>query len=241
MAEPPTSFGTAGSLWTNRSILSPKFIMRYLRNIVLLGFLAICLSLCLLVGVDQWTSFQSQAFLYSTVEEIPARPVGLVLGANPHTISGRDNPYFTKRINAAANLYKSGKVKHLIVSGDNHSHSYNEPEAMMEALTTSGVPRSAITLDYAGFRTFDSIVRCKEVFSQNRITIISQPFHNERALLIALHEDMDAIAFNAQSVSGSVGRKTLLREYLARLNACWDLYIWPTRPTFLGEKVDIGI
>ena len=102
-----------------------------------------------------------------------------------------------------------------------------------------GVPESAITLDFAGFRTLDSVVRSKKVFQQNKITILSQRFHNHRAIFIADRYGIDAVAYNAADAFSGVNTKTELREYLARCKAVIDLYILKKQPKFLGEKIDI--
>ncbi|MCX6189683.1 MAG: YdcF family protein [Bacteroidetes bacterium] len=172
-------------------------------------------------------------FLYSSVEQIPAKNVGLILGTSPYL----GNQYFKNRIDAAVLLFNSGKIKCIIVSGDNHVEGYDEPTAMKKKLLARGIPDSCIILDYAGFRTLDSIIRCKEVFGQNEFTIISQQFHNERALFIAHHYGIEAIAFNAQDVNKNYGLKTALREYLARMKCIIDLYLLNTQPHFLGEKI----
>ena len=122
---------------------------------------------------------------YNTINKLPQNDVALVLGTSKYTVNGYQNPYFYYRIEAAAKLYQAKKVKHILVSGDNRLKSYNEPKEMQQALEKRGIPTKAITLDYAGFRTLDSVVRSKEVFGQKRITIVSQKFHNHRALFIA--------------------------------------------------------
>ena len=99
--------------------------------------------------------------------------------------NGNNNLYFDYRILAAVELYKAGKIKYILISGDNRKKDYNEPEEMKKALIQKGVPAKFIYLDYAGFRTLDSVVRAKEVFGQNQLTIISQRFHNERAIYLA--------------------------------------------------------
>ena len=125
--------------------------------------------------------------------------------------------------------------------GDNGNRGYNEPEDMKQALLEKGVPEKAMTLDYAGFRTLDSVVRCKEVFQQTDFIIVSQAFHNHRALFIARQKGMAAVAFNARSVGGASGLKLNLREYLARTKAVLDLYFLKKNPRFLGEKIDIPL
>ena len=122
--------------------------------------------------------------LYTEVNTIPSNNVGLLLGTSPKLKSGNNNLYFDYRILATVELYKAGKIKYILISGDNRKEDYNEPEEMKKALMQKGIPEKSIYLDYAGFRTLDSVVRAKEVFGQNRLTIISQRFHNKRAIYL---------------------------------------------------------
>lgn len=186
-----------------------------------------------------WVEIQTQGRLYTKVEDIPAKKVALLLGTVKHLRHGRINRYFQYRINAVVQLYKAGKIKHIIASGDNHTKYYNEPIEMKKSLLAQDIPSEAITLDYAGFRTLDSIVRCKKVFSQNEIIVVSQAFHNKRALFIGDFYGMKAIGFNARGVAWREDLKTPLREYLARLKAVLDLYVLGTQPKFLGKKIEI--
>lgn len=182
---------------------------------------------------NAWINRSTRSQLYADTASIPARKVGLVLGANK-------NLYFTYRMQAAAELYKAGKVRYLLVSGDNHREDYDEPTDMKAALVELGVPDSCIYLDYAGFRTFDSMVRCKEVFGEDTITVISQQFHNQRAVFIANHEGIDAIAYNAKEVGAHYSPNTNIREYFARVKCVLDLFVFHTKPKFLGDKIVIG-
>jgi SanA protein len=141
----------------------------------------------------------------------------------------------------AAMLYAMGKIDHFILSGDNSTKYYNEPVEMRKALIGKGVPESVITLDYAGLRTLDSVVRSKKIFGQNKILIITQPFHSYRALFISRYYDMDAVAMVAEDPDLEHTFKVRLREYLARTKAVLDLYIFKTDPRFLGEKEEIII
>lgn len=179
--------------------------------------------------------------IYSRVDAIPVRDVGLLLGTTPRTRGGNANPFFKFRLDAAAELYRRGKVRHLLVSGDNRKHTYNEPVAMREALLARGVPRGAITLDYAGLRTLDSVVRAKEIFGSKNLTLISQRFHDQRALLIAHHYGIDAVAFAARDVRLRYAIRTWLRERMARVKVVLDLYILHTRPRHLGKREPIAI
>ena len=125
------------------------------------------------------------------------------------------------------------------MSGDNSKKDYNETEDMKFSLMEKGVPENRIFEDFAGFRTLDSVVRSKEIFGQSQITIISQKFHNERAVFLAQYYDINAIGYNAKEVSINYGLKTHLREYLARVNAVLDVYIFKKEPKFLGDRVVI--
>lgn len=172
--------------------------------------------------------------VYDRAETIPPREVGLVLGTSAHLGNGMDNPYFKHRIEAAAKLYYLGKVRHLLVSGDNHVNGYNEPQQMKEALVADHVPPGVITLDYAGVRTLDSIVRAKKVFGLERLTIVSQRDHDERALLIARYYGIDAIAYAADDVAFHYAVRSHIHEWLAEIKVVLDLYVLHTAPHHLG-------
>jgi SanA protein len=183
----------------------------------------------------------TKAQIFNDVSKIENRTVGLLLGTSKLNRYGKPNLFFKYRIEAASSLFKAGKIKHVIVSGDNSKTEYDETTDMHDALVEAGVPDSCITLDYAGFRTLDSVVRCLKIFGQNDIIIISQEFHNERALFIANYYKMNALAFSAQDVPASYSLRTTMREYFAKCKAVIDLYILRKEPHFLGETIKIRI
>jgi SanA protein len=212
----------------------------------ILFFTALRISVALLVVVFGFVLyanlrivFYGRRYLYQRVEEVPANRVGLILGTSRYLRSGAPNPYFRYRIESAVALYEAGKVEFLIASGDNSREWYNEPVRMREDLLAQGVPPEAIYLDYAGFRTLDSVVRSNRVFEQSAITIVSQEFHNLRAVYIARHFGIDAVGFNARDVEGAAGLRTRLREYFARVKAIIDVHITRTQPKFLGDAIRI--
>jgi SanA protein len=174
--------------------------------------------------------------LYADVNSIPFNRVGLLLGTSKFVASGRENPYYLYRIRAALQLLNAHKIKYLIISGDNGRKEYNEPESMRSDLINAGIDSTIIYLDYAGFRTFDSVKRLKEIFGQDTVTVISQQFHNERAIYIANRERIAAIGFNARDVFNSQGSRIQLREKLARVKVFVD-YWFGTKPKYLGNKV----
>jgi SanA protein len=199
--------------------------------LIILGtaFLGLLLS-------NLWVVYSTTDIVQTEIENLKPHEVGLVLGTSNKRANGEDNPFFTSRIEAAAKLYKAGKIKYLIVSGDNRSKYYNEPLKMQQALMEKGVPENVITLDYAGLRTLDSVVRCKEVFGQNEVVVITQGFHCYRALFIAQYYNMNAVGYATTKLPLSQSLKTVLREMLARPMAILDAYILKTRPMYLGES-----
>lgn len=212
--------------------------MRWLKRFVVF----VCFLLVLIISVcNIWIVKSTEDKVYSDLKLLPDHRIGLVLGTSHRSVGGGPNPFFQNRIETAATLYSLGKIDHFILSGDNSTMYYNEPLEMQKALIKKGVPASAITLDYAGLRTLDSIVRSKKIFGQNKITIITQPFHSYRALFISRYYDMDAVAMVAEEPELDQTFKVRLREYLARTKAVLDLYIFKTDPRFLGEKEEINI
>ena len=177
-------------------------------------------------------------FCYGSIDSIPHNHCGLVLGTSKYLWNGKRNLYYTNRIIAAVELYNCDKIDYIIVSGDNRARNYNEPITMYNDLVAAGIPRRKIILDYAGFRTLDSVVRGKEVFGQNQFTIISQLFHNQRAIYIARQKGIEAIAYNAGDEAGELPFKVQMREIAARMLVMIDLTT-AKQPHFLGEKVVI--
>ena len=181
----------------------------------------------------------SQGKVYDSIEEVPERKIGLVLGCSKYLSNGRKNLYFQQRIDAAKELYFSDKVKFLLVSGDNSTKYYDEPTTMKKDLIALGVPGNKIYCDYAGLSTLDSVVRTKEVFKENQFIVISQGFHVRRAIYLGLAHDIDLIGYAPQGVSGLGSLKTELRECLARGKALLDVKFLNSQPKFLGEPVII--
>jgi SanA protein len=197
----------------------------------------ICL-LIVLIGIGvfttyHWMSFKTRNLVYDDISAIPKNKVGLVLGTGKYAASGNINLFYKYRIDAAVKLYKAQKIEYILVSGDNSRKGYDEPSDFKNDLIARGIPADKIFLDYAGFRTLDSVVRAKEIFGQTSITFISQKFHNQRAIYIAEHYNIEAVGFNARDVY-----KSHFREYLARSKASLDL-VFNVKPKFLGDPIQI--
>ncbi|MDE5566889.1 MAG: YdcF family protein [Muribaculaceae bacterium] len=198
------------------------------RKIILWCVVIIGIILALIAMCDFIVSSSAAGKTYDNVDDIPHRKIGLILGTSPFSIwNGRKNYYFDYRIKAGAELYNTGKIDWLIVSGGDYRNTgkgYDEPVAMRDSLMKQGVDSTRIILDYDGTRTINSIAKIRDVYCQDSITLISQKYHNERALYQAKHLGIDAIGFNAKTPAR---RSSLLRnrgrEVLARVKLFIDL------------------
>ncbi len=218
----------------------PKRPINQFRKVLLLAGIALGVALLTVLYCNWRVQHDTAPYTFTQAARVPYNRVGLVLGTSNRLRNGSPNPFFNYRIAAAVSLYRNRKVDYLVVSGDNSRKEYNEPEMMKTALVKQGVPSNRIYMDYAGLRTLDSVVRCQKIFGQARFTIISQAFHNQRALFIAQYYGLHAVGFNAQDVTGRNGLKVQLREMLARVKVFLDLYLLDKQPKYLGEEVKIG-
>jgi SanA protein len=200
-----------------------------------LGLFVLLVVLC-----NRWVINSTDAYLYTNYALLPENDVGIVLGTSSYTREGESNPQFNERLRAAAELYRMGKVKHLIVSGSNPSENYNEPKRMRQALIKAGVPEKVITMDFAGFRTLDSLARAQHVFAVSRCTIITQRYHAYRAVFLGKKLGMRVAAFVAPAgPNQDYGRRNPPREIFARVKAVLDLFVLRTKPRFLGAPEPI--
>lgn len=214
-----------------------RLTTRFLGNALFVMAVAV-IAIFLLFVVSDRVIDQQSANTYNSTDSIPVNKVGLLLGTSKYAVKGGINLYYKYRIDAAVELYNSGKVTFILISGDNSTKAYNEPQTMKDDLIARGVPANHIYLDFAGFRTLDSVVRCQTIFGQDQITIISQPFHNERAIYLAYEHGIKAIGFNAKEVTVSYGWKTRVRERIARVKMFFDLW-FGVEPKFGGDKIFI--
>lgn len=192
-------------------------------------------------GCEGWVERSAEGRCFDSVEGVSSAPVAVVLGTAERLPDGRANLFFLPRMEAAAALFKAGKVKALIVSGDNGTQGYDEPTDMKRVLMQMGVPAEKVVCDYAGFRTLDSVVRAKEVFGQQRMIFVSQRFHNARAIYLAQAFGIEAYGMDAKDVPVALSVKTFLREKLACVKAVLDVNVLGTQPKFLGAKVSVPL
>ncbi|MFB9052486.1 vancomycin high temperature exclusion protein [Formosa undariae] len=208
------------------------------KKILIIISILVLFNLVLIYGANTAIETNAKNKTFTESNQIPKNKVGLVLGTSKFLTNGELNLYFKYRIDATVDLFENGKIDFVLVSGDNGTINYDEPTDFKASLMQRGIPENKIVLDYAGFRTLDSVVRAKEIFGQTEITVISQQFHNERAIYLANKNGIKAIGFNAKDVSARYGLKVQLREYLARTKVFLDI-LFGVQPKFLGEKIVI--
>jgi len=191
-----------------------------------------------------WCNFYviefSSAHIFQRLEDVPQRRVALVLGTSKYLLTGGINPYFKYRVEAAAALYRSGKVEYLIVSGDGRDTGYNEPRFFYEALVELGIPGERILRDQGGLSTRDSILRCSYLYKEKECVVVTQRFHAERAVFLARKSGMErAVAFAAHDVPSSVGLRVLFREIFAKVKAVLEVHlrsgappVFPAQPPY---------
>ena len=207
-------------------------------RILKLGLKTIIIFAVSIVIMYLFVSIYSKKYIYDSIEEIPYNDVALVLGTSKYLYNGRVNMYFKFRMDAAYELYKSGKIKFILVSGDNRNRFYNELRQMRLDLIRLGVDKKHIFLDFAGFRTRDSIIRANKVFNLTNFTIVSQPFHNERAIFIARQKNINVVAYNARNVRKLYRIRQFPRELAARVLMIVDI-IFNKPPKFYGDNIII--
>ena len=212
--------------------------MRTIRTFILLCGGVACGAAALLFAAHWWIQRTAGRYVIGRLADLPSNDVGLVLGTSSHGRGHSRNPHFEHRIAAAAALFHAGRVKHLLLSGNGAAGSA-EPADMQRALAAKGVPLAAMTRDEAGFRTLDSVVRAKRVFGLRRVTLITDGFHCYRAVFLARHCGLQAVAFPSAEVDPERAKKTRRREWLADVRACLDVYVVQTQPTVLGPPLKI--
>ena len=213
-------------------------MMMTMKTLFRILLILLCALALLVVVCDLRVRNVARGRLYDDPQALSHQHAALLLGTSSRLRNGSPNPFFEHRMAAAAELFLAGKVDCILVSGDNRHASYNEPMAMRKALLDRNIPDSLIILDYAGFRTLDSVIRACEVFGQTSYIVVSQRFHNERAVYLATRHGIDAMGYNAADVRGPGAGRVRAREWLARVRACWDV-LTGRGPHFLGEKIEM--
>lgn len=203
-------------------------------------FASLIILILVIITSNLLVIISSRDYLYDDINQLPQTNTAMVLGTSRFLTDGRPNPYFHYRISAAAELYHAGKVRYIILSGDNRAVNYNEPEQMRREMVKYGVPDSILYLDYAGLRTLDSMIRSRKIFGQDSLIVVSQKFHNQRAVFLGRYHNIHVLAYNASDITSRKGVRTNTREVFARVKAVYDL-ITGKQPRHLGETINIGV
>lgn len=211
--------------------------MLLLKRLIMALTLLLLFSALLIIFLDRWISWKTAPYVYDSLNQLQPRQVGVVLGTAKYYRNGSANQYYRYRLRGAIDAYILGKIHYLLVSGDNARQSYNEPRTMRKDLIKGGVNAADIVMDYAGFRTLDSIVRTHKVFNTDNFIIISQRFHCERALFIALSQGIQAQCYAVPSPKDIFSIR--LREVAARMAALIDIYVLHKQPHFLGPTIPV--
>lgn len=212
--------------------------LRMRKKLLRIGFILFIIPCLALLICNYIIDAFAEGKTYHRTTAIPKNTVGLLLGTSKKIKGGQPNPYYSNRILAAVALYQAHKIDFVLVSGDNGTIYYNEPTTMKKDLIAQGVKAEHIFLDYAGFRTLDSMVRAKAVFGLDSVTVISQKFHNERAIYLAEKKGLKAIGFNAADIPLELGIQVQFREYFARVKVFLDV-AFQVQPRFYGDKIRI--
>ncbi|WP_275289238.1 SanA/YdcF family protein [Halomonas elongata] len=199
------------------------------------------LAILLFLAANLWMLTNTRSRIELEPSQCRSERVGIVFGTSHWTRSGARNPHFEGRMRAAASLVHDGRVAHLLLSGDNSTRYYNEPVTMWKDLRGRDIPDSAMTLDYAGFSTFDTLARARDVFAVNRALLVTQAWHLPRALFIADALGIEARGCAAPERPSDDTLRLRAREWIARVATLGDLYLWGREPHFLGPMEPLEI
>lgn len=182
-------------------------------------FRLVFLVILVIAAINIYIDFKARDFLFDHTNAIPDNTYALVLGTSKYVVGGGKNSYFESRMKAAEQLLSAKKVDTIIVSGDNREENYNEPKRMKQALIELGVPEGLILEDKSGTKTDFSIRNFKTKYPQQGVTIVTQKFHNQRAVYTARKNDINAVGFNADDIGFLRDKKTHMREWFAKVKA----------------------
>lgn len=218
-----------------------KLLLIWIKRLLMSLGALLLLATLLFIGGNFWVLATTAAYIERQPQQCRPAEVGIVFGTSHWTRGGGRNPHFHARMRVAAALIKQSQVEHLLLSGDNRTQAYNEPRAMWRALYRRGVPPEQLTMDFAGFSTYDTLARARDVFQLEKALLITQSWHLPRAVYIGRALDMDVTGCVADDSTVAVGWRLKLREWAARVGTLGDLYVWGREPYFLGTPEPIEL
>jgi vancomycin permeability regulator SanA len=214
----------------NREKMKRKMLILICVLPIVLGIIALLLNLLVILPV--------KSAVYTDIADVPSAQTALLLGARVYS-ENRVSQIVYDRLVRTAELYKAGKVTKILVSGDHGRKGYDEVNTMKEWLIDFGVPAKDIFLDHAGFSTYESIYRAKEIFGVQSLIIVTQRFHLYRALYIAAAFEIESKGLAADRVRYRSAFYNQLREAAARIKDFFYARVFRPQPAYLGEKIPI--
>jgi vancomycin permeability regulator SanA len=209
------------------------------KRVVLVGAAAavavVLAAPAVLVGSNLWLRGAARGHVYA-VGDVPSAPVVLVLGAEVFP-DGRPSGFLEARLDLARQLYAAGTVRAVLVSGDHGAWAYDEPGAMAGWLVAHGVPAAKVVQDHAGFDTYDSCVRARKVFGVEKLIVVTQSYHIDRAVALCRHAGIDAAGVGDETARQYplAWDRAATRERLAAGKAAYDV-VTGRDPVFLGRR-----
>ena len=228
----------------------PSTIARWLRRVVVAGVAAGLVGVVLLVGANVYVTRSAEGLAFDAAADVPERPTAIVFGAG--VVGGRATPALEDRVEGAVELYREGRVSHLLMTGDNSRPDYDEVTVMRDLAIAQGVPPEAITRDHAGFDTRSSCYRAHDIFGVQAAVLVTQDYHLPRALYTCRDLGIDAVGMripdwqhNADQLDwgqypGSDSTKYMAREWLARANSLVEAHVTRPEPQYLGPYLGLG-
>lgn len=193
-----------------------KTILKNIRKWVLW---ILTISIVFVIGSNLYVNRIAEPWITSEALELPKVKYGLLLGTSKYFKKGENNDFYVKRLNAAIKLYSLGKIEKIIISGTHEESNYSEPLSIQKDLMQKGIPDTAIILDYYGDRTLLSILNFKNSYRNDSVIVITQKFHNQRAIFLGRKNTINIWGYNAEDVKIKTSFKVLIREYFAKAKA----------------------
>jgi SanA protein len=219
-------------LGTTRRRRRPLFV-----SLIVVGVLVAVAALALLIP-NLLILLATRGHIVPGPTEAPSAPVAIVLGARVYP-NGNPSPMLADRLKTAVDLYESGKVDKLLLSGDHGRATYDEVNTMLAYVCEHGVPDRDVFTDHAGFSTYETMYRARDIFQVKAALVVTQEFHLARAVYTARTLGIDAVGVAADRQPYATERRLAMRDWLARVKAVFQLHVTTPEPTYLGPTIPI--
>lgn len=212
-------------------------LKKVLKKMIIFG-ITVCISMMLIIGLINYRVISLAKNYTHEIDNIPKADVALVLGALVHK-NGRVSDILADRLDVGIELYKEGKVKKVLLSGDHGRKNYDEVNAMKKYVLEAGIDEKDVFMDHAGFSTYESIYRARDVFEVKSMIVVTQEYHLPRAVYIGRQLGIEAYGVPSDKHFYPKLMMYKIRESIARCKDFVYVNILKKKPTFLGEKINI--